>query len=278
MSRLARDHDVFTLQRRAPEPAVPAVRHLAFDLAALTPGRLAAAVGDSLDVVVHLAARLDNPFGIEYSLGDLVEPNVVGTARLLEAAAAIGVRRFVHGSTGGVSRNPTAGGLMFEDDPPGPVNAYGLTKHLAEQAVQAYSWPFERVSLRYFAPYGRGGSNPMFSHHLEAIERREEIVVGRGGGAELNPIHIDDAVAATVSAISAPDLPPVINVAGPDILTMAELIDLLARTLACSVLIRERDEPDASWAADTTRMRAFLGPAQVGIEEGIQREWGQERA
>ena len=220
--RLAADHEVITVQRHVREPSPDPVRDVELDLGELTPEGLDRAVGGRLDVVVHLAARLDNPFGTDYTLAELASSNVAGTLRLLEAAAALGVRRFVQGSTGGVGLNPPAGVPMREDDPPGPVNPYGLTKHLAEQAVRAYGWPFERVSLRYFAPYGRDGSNPMFQHVLECLRSGEPIDVGLGGGPELNPVHIDDAVAATVAAIHAADLPPVINVAGPEVASCSQ--------------------------------------------------------
>ena len=270
---LARDHTVFTAQRRVVTPNGGHVRDLELDLAELTPAELAKGTGDSLDVVIHLAARLDNPFGVDYTLAELAPSNVVGTLRLLEAAAGLGVRRFVHGSTGGVGLNPPAGGRMYEDDPPGPVNPYGLTKHLAEQAVQAYRWPFEKVSLRYFAPYGRDGSNPMFQHLIASIERGEAIDVGAGGGPELNPIHIDDAVQATIRAIDAPNLPPVINIAGPEVVSMAEMARLLAAALGRRAILKEGPESAESWVADIDRMSRFLGRPAIGMADGIRREW-----
>ena len=173
VARLVADgHDVVSVQRG--RSAVAGARSLSLDLERVRPRTFR----PRMDAVVHLAARLDDPFGIDRTLAELAGPNVIGTLRLLEAAAVAGVRRFVHGSTGGVGANPPPGGRMREDDAPGPVNPYGLTKHLAEQAVRAYDWPFERVSLRYFAPYGRDGSNPMFGHHLAAIRRGEPIDVG----------------------------------------------------------------------------------------------------
>lgn len=273
--RLARDHEVFTAQRRVLSPSGHGVRDLELDLAQLTPDTLARSTGGRLDAVVHLAARLDNPFGVDHTLAELASSNVVATLRLLEASAALGIRRFVHGSTGGVGRNPPAGERMREDDPAGPVNPYGLTKHLAEQAVSAYRWPFEKVSLRYFAPYGRDGSNPLFQHVIAAIERGEAIGVGASGGHELNPIHVDDAVDATIRAIDAPGLPPVLNIAGPDVVSMAELTRLLAAALGRPANLREGPGSDESWVADIELMSRHLGRPRIGIAEGIRREWGR---
>jgi UDP-glucose 4-epimerase len=266
---LAEGHEVTVLHRPASSPP-EGLRAVAVDLVDLVPDDLSG----PLDAVVHLAARLDNPFGVDRTLAELAAPNVLGTLRLLEAAAAVGIGRFLHASTGGVGSNPQPGGRMFEHDPAGPINPYGLTKHLAEQAVQAYAWPFERVSLRYFAPYGRDGSNPMFRHHLESLERGEPIDVGAGGTPEINPIHVDDAVAATVRALDAQALPSVINIAGAEVATMARLVDLLGRAVGRAPLIRERSEPAPSWVADIERMSRHLGPPRIGLEEGIQREFG----
>ena len=271
--RLARDHEVFTAQRHFVSTSIQGTHDLELDLAELTPETLGRLTGGRLDVVVHLAARLDNPFGVDHTLSELASSNVVATLRLLEASAVLGIRRFVHGSTGGVGRNKPAGRRMYENDPAGPLNPYGLTKHLAEQAVGAYHWPFEKVSLRYFAPYGRNGSNPMFQHVIAAIERSDAIDVGAGGGHEMNPIHIDDAVDATIRAIDAPGLPPVLNIAGPDVVSMAELIRLLAAALGRPAILREGPQPKESGVADIEQMSRYLGLPRIGIAEGIRREW-----
>jgi nucleoside-diphosphate-sugar epimerase len=272
--RLIRDgHDVVELRHRT-STGIEGGRTVHADLGELTPDAFAAAAAGSVDCVVHLAARLDNPFATDYTLAELAPTNVVGTLRLLEACAVHQIRRFVQGSTGGVAANPPAGWRMFEDDPAGPVNPYGLTKHLAEQAVRAYAWPFERVSLRYFAPYGREPSNPLFRHIVSSLVRGEPIEVGADGGPELNPVHIDDAVDATVAAIGAPDLPPVINVAGPDVRSLAALAKLLGRAVGRPAKLNWSAAPSVSWVADIERMRRFLGPPRIGLEEGIRREFG----
>ena len=271
--RLAVENEVVTIQRRIVAPSGPGVRDVELDLAELTPAALAAAAG-SIDVVIHLAARLDNPFEVDRTLAELTPVNIVGTLRLLESSAELGIGRFVYGSTGGVGRNPPSGQRMFEDDPAGPVNPYGLTKHLAEQAVLAYAWPFERVSLRYFAPYARDGSNPLIHHVLGCLARGQELTVGRDGGPEMNPIHIDDAVAATVRATNAEDLPRVINVAGPEVTTLAGMIRLLARAVGARPRIREETDLRPSWVADIERMQRCLCAPTIGVADGVEREWG----
>ena len=164
---------------------------------------------------------------------------------------------------------------MREADPAGPVNPYGLTKHLAEQAVRAYAWPFERVTLRYFAPYARDGSNPMFQHVLECLRSGEPIDVGLGGGPELNPVHVNDAVAATVAAIHKSDLPPVINVAGPEVATLAKVARLMGLAIGQPAQLREGDRPALNWVADISAMRQHLVAPTIGLVEGITREWGR---
>jgi UDP-glucose 4-epimerase len=276
--RLAADgYTVITAQRHEGAASPAGVRSVAMDLAALTPADLRHAVDGRLDVVVHLAAQLDNPFGVDYTLAQLAPANVLGTLRLLEAAADLGVARFVQGSTGGVAANGPAGTAAHEDGPVGPVNAYELTKHLAEQAVRAYAWPFEHVSLRYYAPYGADGSNPLFRHILDAVRDGRPIDVAAGGGPALNPIHIDDAVAATLAAVDAPDLPDVINVAGPDIVSMGQLVRLLAEAVGGRAEIVEGDAAGVSWVADIERMRRYLVEPRISVAEGIARSWGSQQ-
>jgi hypothetical protein len=104
----------------------------------------------------------------------------------------------VYGSTGGITGAGAPGTTMAEDAPAAPPNPYNLTKHLAEQALTAYRWPFGVSALRYYAPYARDGSNPMIAHLLACLRDDLPIEVGADDGPWMNPVHISDAVALTV--------------------------------------------------------------------------------
>jgi nucleoside-diphosphate-sugar epimerase len=114
----------------------------------------------------------------------------------------------------------------------------------------------------------------MFTHHLASIARGEPIEVGRDGTPELNPIHIDDAVEATVRALSVPEPPPVINVAGPEVATMAALVALMGAAVGRAPVVLERRESAASWVADIELMSRVLGPPRIGLAEGFRLEFG----
>jgi len=95
----------------------------------------AAALAEAVEgchTVLHLAA---NPDTYADFLTALVEPNMVGTWRLLEAAQAAGVERVVLASSINAGMGPEPAAL--ERSPPelvDPANPYGLTKVFAEEA------------------------------------------------------------------------------------------------------------------------------------------------
>jgi nucleoside-diphosphate-sugar epimerase len=251
---------------------VTGVRYLEADLTRLDPSPMPARA----DVVVHEAALLDDPFGRDPSLSDLAPVNVLGTIRLLDWAANAGVRRFVYGSTGGVTDQGPTGSAVRETAPPRPANGYGLSKHLAEQAVLAYRWPFGVVCLRYYAPYARDGSNPMVKWIIGRLRAGDPIDVGADGGPAFNPIHIDDAVRLTVAAVEASRVPRVVNVAGPEVVTLARFVELLGEAIECRPVLRYGTEPARSWVADISRLTRTLGTPQVGVASGVLREWASD--
>jgi nucleoside-diphosphate-sugar epimerase len=269
LPELAVRHEVMALARRPPADGPVGVAWVRGDLEQLDPGSLPRGI----EVVIHEASRIDDPFGRDPSLTELTPINVTGTVRLLEWAAGAGVRRFVHGSTGGIAGAGPPGAAMRETARARPPNPYNLTKHLAEQALLAYDWPFEACSLRYYAPYARDGSNPLIAHLLGCLDRGDPIEVGADDGPWMNPIHISDAVTLTVRAAEMARAPRLVNVAGPDVVSRVTFVEHLAGAVGRTASFQRGGEPSPSWVADISRLRRTLGDPLVGVAEGIAREW-----
>jgi nucleoside-diphosphate-sugar epimerase len=104
------------------------------------------------EVVFHLAAAQH-----EANVPDahFREVNVEGTRRVLEAAEAAGVRRFVLGSTIGVYGGKP-GQTVRDDSPLEPDNIYGVTKREGEEVVRSFGGHLPCVIARISETYGPG--------------------------------------------------------------------------------------------------------------------------
>ncbi|MFF7061242.1 NAD-dependent epimerase/dehydratase family protein [Pseudomonas sp. NPDC008258] len=140
---------------REPIAGVPAVR--VSDLAATTDWALALA---DVEVVVHAAARVHvMKETASDSLAEFRRVNVEGTLNLASQAAAAGVRRFIFISSVKVNGEVSQPGRpMCADDVPAPQDAYGLSKHEAEQGLRrlAEATGMEVVVIRPVLVYGPG--------------------------------------------------------------------------------------------------------------------------
>jgi nucleoside-diphosphate-sugar epimerase len=161
------------------------------------PASLTAAL-QGVDTVLHAAGVLH-----VRRTRDWYEINTYGTARLVEAAVAARVERFVF-----VSSNAAAGRSdrrerpLTEADPPRPLSHYGRSKWLAEQAVAAYQGRIETVILRPCMFYGP----PVPARHVEVYRR---VLQGRmplvGGGHFARSLtYIDNLVQACWLAATHP--------------------------------------------------------------------------
>lgn len=113
-----------------------------------------------VDVVVHLAARVHvmNDLSAD-PLTEFRKTNVDGTLNLAKQAALAGVQRFVFISSIKVNGESTALGQPFHaDDEPKPMDAYGISKREAEDALRqlAIDTDMEIVIIRPPLVYGAG--------------------------------------------------------------------------------------------------------------------------
>ena len=147
---LEQGHDVAVFD--LVEPQQPAARFLKGDI--LKPAEIAEAI-QGFEAVVHLAAI---PWLIEPP-DRIMEVNVLGTYRVLEAAANAGVKRFVFASSDSTygflaspSTNPEPEYISVDEQhPTRPENAYGVSKLLGEHLCIMHTRAFglETVCLRY---------------------------------------------------------------------------------------------------------------------------------
>jgi nucleoside-diphosphate-sugar epimerase len=115
---------------------------------------------DGVDIVIHAAARVhvmadreSDPLAVYRRI------NLEGTVSLARQSASAGVRRFVFVSSIKVNGEATQPGRPFRpDDPPAPEDAYGISKHEAEQALKALARDtgMEVVIVRPPLVYGPG--------------------------------------------------------------------------------------------------------------------------
>ncbi|MEZ4866608.1 MAG: NAD(P)-dependent oxidoreductase [Caldilineaceae bacterium] len=268
VTRLADAHEVSALVRRIPPRPRPGVAYLQQDLAQpLAVQQLP----ERPDAIIHQAAVIDTD-AVDEATPFLV--NVVGTWRLLAYAATVGVKTFVHASTGGVygcSPYP-----LRESDPLHPMDLYSLTKAQAELAVHAARGDFHKIMLRYFFPYGIGTPNPIPDYVRRAVQGKE-IEVPASGGPLLNPLHVEDAVTATIQALHLQQ-DVILNIAGQATTSFAEIATLAAQQMGRQPHLRRVAEGEvipyyrANLLADTTLMKRMLPigqtiPLATGIAE-----------
>jgi nucleoside-diphosphate-sugar epimerase len=115
---------------------------------------------DSIDVVIHLAARVHIMNDkVADSLAEFRRVNTAATLNLARQAAENGVKRFIYLSSIKVNGEFTLSGFPFTtDDNFVPTDAYGLSKYEAEQGLLqlARETAMEVVIIRPPLVYGPG--------------------------------------------------------------------------------------------------------------------------
>jgi nucleoside-diphosphate-sugar epimerase len=158
-------------------------------------------------------------------------PTVEGTRHLLDRAAAMGVRRFIHMST--VAVYGDALGVVTEETfPVSPVNLYGQQKWIAEQLCQSAACPLLTVAvLRPTLVYGPH-SQLWTTLYVKRIVAGQLKQLGAAGEGNANLIYVDD-LARFVGHLAVTQLPDysVYNANGPEIPTFNVYFSRLSQAL-----------------------------------------------
>ena len=184
------------------------------------------------EAIFHLAAIADVNVALSH-FDVCLMVNEMGTMNLLKSATAQEVERVILASTTWVyGRNE---GMVDENTSiPFPEHIYTKTKIGQEQLM--YAWnkhhglPF--TILRYGIPYGpRMRSNLVISIFVRKALRREPITIFGDGNQGRCFIYIEDLAEGNVAALSETAKNEVINLAGPEFVTMNQIFKNLQEIL-----------------------------------------------
>jgi len=255
--------------------------------------------GSAIEAIVHLAAfalveeSVANP--------DKYRANNVAAARvLLDAAVAMGVRRFVFSSSCTVYGVPKTVPIP-EDAPMAPMSPYGETKLEFERVLGDYAarHKLSSVSLRYFNAAGasaqRGEDHDPESHLIPnvlavALGKRAAVDIfgidypTPDGTAVRDYIHVDDLADAHARAL---DIPPngaiALNLGTGQGSSVRQVVETARRVTGHPIPSTDRPrragDPPALVAAPQ-RAAAVLGwhPRRSSLDEILTSAWRWHQA
>ena len=242
-----------------------------------------AALKDMLDpesAVVHLAAWVP-PATSSTTAADrrrLLEANVLGTMRVLEAASG-GVAVVVFASSFEVYGAPLADPID-ENHPTHPLTDYGATKLAGEDHALAFAYEANTrvVCLRMPAVYGPGEHTPRaLPLFLRAVARGDTPVVHGDGGDARDLLYVDDAARAVALAVER-DVRGIFNVADGERHTIDEIARIAMRVAGMSgepsYSARAKARLDYHMSIERARRELGFSP-RVTLEQGMSLQWEQ---
>jgi UDP-glucuronate 4-epimerase len=161
------------------------------------------AVGDGVEIVVHLAAKA----GVRPSIEQPVlyaDVNVNGTAVLLQTVKKHKIKRFIFGSSSSVYGNNKKVPFSENDNVDFPISPYAATKKAGELICHTYHYLYgiSITCLRFFTVYGPRQRPDLAIHKFaKLIEQGKPIPIYGDGTMMRDFTYIDDIIDGTVAAM-----------------------------------------------------------------------------
>jgi UDP-glucuronate 4-epimerase len=252
------------------------------------------AVGNSVEIIIHLAARA----GVRPSIAQpllYADVNINGTMALLEAAKKHKVGKFIFGSSSSVYGNNKKVPFSEDDNVDFPISPYAATKKAGELICHTYHYLYGIcvTCLRFFTVYGPRQRPDLAIHKFASlIERGKPIPIYGDGSMMRDFTFIDDIIDGTVAAINrltsnesqaTSDEFSIYNLGNASPISVSDLAAKLEKSLGKKA-VREYLPPqpgdvEKTWA-DISRAARDLGyKPKTTIEEGLAKfvEWLRQK-
>jgi nucleoside-diphosphate-sugar epimerase len=241
------------------------------------------ALPESTEAVFYLP---QSPFYRQFpqKAAHLFGVNTLGAIRAAEAACRAGAKAFFYASTGNVYA-PSLGPLT-EDWPVRRDDPYALSKVAAEEALRLFAAQLPVISLRLFGLFGPGQTKMLPFTLWKKVQAGEAIslepVEGENGepeGLTVSLSYVADTAACLERlarlALEGNHLPPALNVAGPEPISIRRFAVALGRILHREPrFVRAEKTRSMNLIADLKQLQALLGPPHTPFDEAMARSYG----
>ena len=164
---------------------------------------MAKAIGEDVDVIVHLAARA----GVRPSIEQpalYTDVNINGTVALLEIARQRRIKKFVFASSSSVYGNNKKVPFSEADNVDFPISPYAATTKACELICHTYHhlYGIGMTCLRFFTVYGPRQRPDLAIHKFaRLIEEGQPIPIYGDGTMRRDFTYIDDIINGVVAAM-----------------------------------------------------------------------------
>ena len=231
-----------------------------------------------LDVVFHLAATATITYSVKKPQVYFIN-NFMGGLALLEAMRRNRVKKIIYSSSGAGYGEP-AESYVKESSPTNPINPYGASKLVFEQALSAYchSFGIESASLRYFNVYGprdeQKSSTRAISGWIRAALKRQPLILYWGGRQVRDYVYVEDVARANILAAQKCRGFKVYNVGAGQGIVMKDIVKKLEAIMGLKLKIKDLGprpgDPEAV-IADISRINKELGwQPKVEFDVGLK--------
>ena len=228
-------------------------------------------------VIIHHAAQMSVQVSVQDPILD-AEDNILGSLNILNAAAKVGVKKFIFASTGGAIYGDEAPIPARETDPPRPECPYGIAKLSVEHYLHFYhrEHGITPVVLRYANVYGPRqnglGEAGVVAIFTEKFLADEQPVINGDGLQTRDFTYVGDIAQANLLALSHPEA-GIFNIGTgreTDILTIYLTLQRLAGSPLAPVHGPPKPGEQRRSALNYDLAREVLGwQPRIGLEEGL---------
>ena len=210
-----------------------------------------------------------------------IETNVAGTARLLNHAVRLGVKKVVFVSSGGTVYGIPRNVPISEDHPTNPICSYGITKLAIEKYLHLYLTlhGLDYTVLRLANPFGERqriqAAQGAVAVFMGKVLRGEKIEIWGDGSVVRDYIYIGDAVAAMVKAADYRGEERVFNIGSGKGVSLNEILDGIEQVTGRKATrqytaARAFDVPVSVLALDRARSELGWKP-QTSFTDGLHK-------